>query len=217
MCGKDFPSQEPREAAFDSCDSLRAWDFNLFDIWLLKMIYFPWLVFIISSALEGKSREKEMGKQLFTSWLLTVWSLGRGLTWEFAGNGRSQVPAQNHLIGICVLTRFPSDLCAHNGLRITALQRLHQQYWWGVCHVPRHGCQCFTNTLSFNLQNSCKEKATFFFFFFFFNRWGDEDARLDNFWKSFLHSGIKTEELILKDPQEPQEMHIQSLSQENPL
>ena len=92
------------------------------------MIYFPWLVFIISSALEGKSREKEMGKQLFTSWLLTVWSLGRGLTWEFAGNGRSQVPAQNHLIGICVLTRFPSDLCAHNGLRITALQRLHQQY-----------------------------------------------------------------------------------------
>ena len=33
--------------------------------------------------------------------------------------------------------------------------------------MPRHGCQCFTNTLSFNLQNSCKEKATFLFLFFF--------------------------------------------------
>ena len=30
----------------------------------------------------------------------------------------------------------------------------------------------------------------------------------------FLHNGIKTEKLNLKDPQEPQEMHIQSLSQE---
>ena len=107
-----------------------------------------------------------MGKQLFTSWLLTVRSLGPGFTWQFAGNGHSQVPAQNYWIGICILTRFPSDSCAHYGLRITTLQCLHQQCWWlGVYCVPKQGCQCFKNSLSFNLQNNCEEKNYYFFFF----------------------------------------------------
>ena len=55
--GKISRPRSPWEAAFNSCDSLRAWDFNLFDIWLLKMIYFPGL-FSLSPALERGNLER---------------------------------------------------------------------------------------------------------------------------------------------------------------